>query len=103
MTYRSEQPTPEAVRAMPGLTVLQFGTNWCGICLAAEPAIRSVLEPTGTRRLKIEDGRGRLLGRTYRVTLWPTLVFLQDGSEVGRLVRPTSAQQIAEALQPLGF
>ena len=49
MTYRSEQPTPETIRALQGLTVLQFGTNWCGICLTAEPAIQAALEPSGVR------------------------------------------------------
>ena len=30
------------------------------------------------RHLKVEDGPGRPLGRSFRVKLWPTLVFLQD-------------------------
>lgn len=47
--------------------------------------------------LKIEDGPGRALGRQYRVKLWPTLVVLRDGQEVGRLVRPAAASDI-EAL-----
>lgn len=101
MTYRSEQPTPEAIRALQGLTVLQFGTNWCGICLTAEPAIQAALEPSGVQRLKVEDGPGRVLGRTFRVKLWPTLIFLRDGTEVTRLVRPSSTAQVASALAQL--
>lgn len=37
----------------------------------------------------VEDGKGRPLGRSFRVKLWPTLIFLQDGAEVARVVRPT--------------
>ena len=48
--------------------------------------------------LKIEDGRGKPLGRSFAVKLWPTLVFLRDGVEVARLVRPTETAPIAEAL-----
>jgi thioredoxin 1 len=38
------------------------------------------------------------LGRSYRVKLWPTLVLLRDGQEVGRLVRPAAAQDIESAM-----
>ena len=54
------------------------------------------------RHLKIEDGRGRPLGRSFRVKLWPTLVMLQDGQEVGRVVRPTSVSEIGDVLARLG-
>ena len=50
------------------------------------------------RHLKVEDGPGRPLGRSFRVKLWPTLVFMRGGVEVARLVRPTDAAAIAEAL-----
>ena len=50
------------------------------------------------RHLKVEDGKGRPLGRSYGVRLWPTLVFLKDGSEVARLVRPGDAASIGRAL-----
>jgi thioredoxin 1 len=51
------------------------------------------------RHLKVEDGPGRPLGRSYRVRLWPTLVLLRDGQEVARLVRPTQAADILAALK----
>jgi thioredoxin 1 len=38
--------------------------------------------------LKIEDGKGKPLGRSFRVKLWPTLVFLRDGRVVAEAVRP---------------
>jgi thioredoxin 1 len=28
------------------------------------------------RHVKVEDGKGRPLGRSFRVKLWPTLVFM---------------------------
>ena len=48
--------------------------------------------------LKVEDGSGFPLGRSFGVKLWPTLVFLRDGREVTRLVRPTKLDQIRQAL-----
>lgn len=87
------------IDALPGLTLLEFGTNWCGHCRAAQPALAEALsQHPQWRHLKIEDGPGRTLGRSYRVKLWPTLVLLRDGQEVARLVRPTQTTDISAAL-----
>jgi hypothetical protein len=48
--------------------------------------------------IKIEDGKGRRLGRLFGVKLWPTLVFLNNGKEIARLVRPVNSTLINEAL-----
>jgi thioredoxin 1 len=95
----SDAPTRAAVDALPGLTLLEFGTDWCGHCRAAQAALAEVLTAHPQwRHLKLEDGPGRALGRSYRVKLWPTLVLLRDGQEVARLVRPTQAADISAAL-----
>lgn len=92
------EPDAAAVQALPGLVVLEFGTDWCPHCLGAQGAIRTVLEPrSDVQHIKVEDGPGRRLGRAYRVKLWPTLVLLRDGQEVARTVRP----QNVEAVQAL--
>ena len=52
--------------------------------------------------IKVEDGPGRPLGRSFRVKLWPTLVVLQDGKEVARVVRPLDAAEVREALAKAG-
>jgi thioredoxin 1 len=98
--YRSatEAPRLAELQAMPGLVLLEFGTEWCGHCRAAQPLIaQAVAMHPQWQHLKIEDGPGRALGRHYRVKLWTTLVVLRDGQEVGRLVRPAAASDI-EAL-----
>jgi len=94
-----EAPSLAEVQALPGLTLLEFGTEWCGHCRAAQPLISQALASHSDtelpwQHLKIEDGPGRALGRHYRIKLWPTLVVLRDGQEVGRLVRPANAQVI---------
>ncbi|MEJ8821959.1 thioredoxin family protein [Variovorax humicola] len=100
----SEPYTPEttdraAIDRFDGPTVVEFGTNWCGFCLRAEPLIDEAFEGhAGVRRIRVEDGSGRPLGRTFRVKLWPTLVFMRDGKEVARVVRPTAADEISRAL-----
>ena len=96
--YTESSPSRTEVDALPGATVLEFGTNWCGFCAAAQPQIEQGLAAhPELRHLKIEDGPGRPLGRSFRVKLWPTLVFIKDGTEVARVVRPSSAQAVRDA------
>jgi thioredoxin 1 len=99
-TYSAPEPVRADVDAMKGATLLEFGTSWCGYCMGAQTDIRDALTPhEGTiTHLKVEDGKGRPLGRSYRVTLWPTLIFLRDGREVARLVRPNGSAPIRDML-----
>jgi thioredoxin 1 len=90
-----EAPSLADVQAWQGLTLLEFGTEWCGHCRAAQPLIAQALAAQPHwQHCKVEDGPGRSLGRSYRVKLWPTLVLLRDGQEVGRLVRPSGADVV---------
>jgi len=98
-TYLDKEPARDEVAGWPGPTLLEFGTPWCGWCRAAQPKIAQALqEHPAVRHVKVEDGSGRPLGRAYAVKLWPTLVFLRDGEQVAKLVRPQDAAEIADAL-----
>ena len=100
--YSTKAPSRAELDALPGATVVEFGTDWCGYCQGAQASIAQAFEPhADVRHLKIEDGPGRLLGRSFKVKLWPTLVFLRDGIEVARVVRPTGATDIAQAFASL--
>jgi thioredoxin 1 len=100
--YEQVEPTRDAIDALSGAAVLEFGTPWCGYCQAAQPLIAAAFaHHLEVRHLKIEDGPGRPLGRSYRVKLWPTLIFLDNGKEVARLVRPTDETLIRQALQQI--
>jgi thioredoxin 1 len=95
----TQEPTRAEVDALAGATVIEFGTSWCGWCRGAQPLIAGALKGhTGVRHIKVEDGAGRPLGRSYRVKLWPTLVFLKDGQEVARVTRPSSRAELTDAL-----
>ena len=97
-----QPPTREDVDGTAGATVLEFGTPWCGFCQRAQPFIQQALEDRSEiAHIKVEDGPGQRLGRSFGVKLWPTLVFLRDGKELARLVRPQDAQSIHEALQDI--
>jgi thioredoxin 1 len=99
LDYAELQPTRAEVDALEGPALIEFGTSTCGYCRAAQPLIASALKSHAeVRHLKVEDGKGRPLGRSFEVKLWPTLIFLRDGEEVARVVRPTDSNQVSMAL-----
>lgn len=100
--YTDQAPSRDEVNALQGATVIEFGTDWCGHCQAAQPHLEKAFAAhPQLRHLKIEDGPGRPLGRSFRVKLWPTLIFMRDGEEVERLVRPVELQPIRDAMNRL--
>ena len=97
--FATVEPHRDAIDALAGPTMVEFGSPWCGHCTAAQPLIAAALEGhAGVRHIKIADGAGRPLGRSFNVKLWPTLIFLADGKEALRLVRPAASSEIAAAL-----
>jgi len=94
--YVTVEPLRSSVEALIGLTLIEFGTPWCGHCIAAQPALQLALAShPDIRHIKVEDGRGRALGRSFAVKLWPTLVLVRDGVEIARAVRPREARDLA--------
>lgn len=100
--YAAIEPSRTEVDALAGTTMIEFGASWCGHCIAAQPLLEGALaRHPDVRHLKVEDGRGRPLGRSFRVKLWPTLVLLRDGEEQARVVRPTHADDLQQLLDHL--
>jgi thioredoxin 1 len=100
--YQEDAPSLNEVTAFEGFTLLEFGTPWCGHCLAAQPVIHQALANIETLNyIKIFDGKGKKLGRAFGVKLWPSLILLEGGGEVARLIRPTQIKEVSEFLATL--
>jgi thioredoxin 1 len=97
--YPQAEPKRAEIDKLEGPAVVEFGSPWCGYCRRAQPLIAEAFAGhPQVRHLKIADASGKRLGRSFGVKLWPTLVFLSDGKEVARLVRPGDSAAIREAL-----
>ncbi len=97
--YQDPGPTRAEVDALAGPVLIEFGRATCGHCRRAQPLIAGALAAhPGVRHVKVADASGRPLGRSFGVTLWPTLVLLAGGREVARLVRPREPASIEAAL-----
>ena len=93
--FVTPEPTRDEVDAMRGAVLLEFGINECPHCQVAQPLIADGLKRhPDVRHLRIEDGKGRRLGRTFAVKLWPALIFMKDGQELARVLRPTTQREV---------
>jgi thioredoxin 1 len=97
--YAAIEPARAEIDRLDAPAVIEFGSPWCGYCRAAQPLLASALAGhPRVHHIKIADGSGRPLGRSFGVKLWPTLVFLRQCKETARLVRPVDSNQIRRAL-----
>ena len=97
--WQAFEPTRAEIDAGRGPLLLEFGSPTCGHCRAALPLVEQVLgEHAPVMHLKIADGPRQPQGRSFKVKLWPTLVFLHDGEEVARLVRPRELAPLRRAM-----
>jgi thioredoxin 1 len=95
LSYSDTDPPRQDIDAQPGPVLLEFGSNDCGICAAAQPRIEQALAAhPQVRHIKIEDGRGRRLGRSFGVKLWPTLVSCRTASKYPAWSGPSKCSRL---------
>lgn len=91
--YSSAEPTRAEIDALPGPVLVEFGAPWCGYCRAVQATLEGMLEEhPDVTHIKIYDAQGKPLGRSFRVKLWPNLVFLRDGEVRAQYARGSEAE-----------
>lgn len=92
--WKDEPITREELDRMEGFVVVEFGADWCPHCQAVQPVLKKVLEENSVPHFKVADGKGKKLGRSFAVKLWPNIVLLRDGEIQGQLARPSESELV---------
>lgn len=98
--WSDETLTRDNIEALPGATILEFGAEWCPHCQAVQPLLKEQLDQSSIRHLKIADGKGKRLGREFKVKVWPNFVLIIDGEVKEQLARP-GQDELKRALETL--
>ena len=87
--YAAQEPSRAEVDSLKGAVLVEFGAPWCPHCQSLQPSLADLLKQfPQVHHIKVEDGKGKRLGRSFRVKLWPNLIFMRDGQVVQQSARP---------------
>lgn len=79
--------------------LLKFEAEWCSQCKALTPTLTKVMkEFPDVELIKIDCEINEAETLKYQIRSMPTLIYLKDNMEVGRLVGAVPASQISELL-----
>lgn len=91
------------VQGTPGLLVLDFWAPWCAPCRVLLGLLEQLEDEFGApvtfAKLNVDDDPGRAVAMGVRGV--PTLVFLRDGREVGRIVGMETPSALRERIRQL--
>jgi thioredoxin 1 len=92
----------DRIKQNGGITLLDFYADWCGPCKALAPTLeRFASENPHITVGKINVDENSNTAEEFGIRGIPTLVFLHDGREVGRLVGATSQRTIQDLLNAI--
>lgn len=81
-----------------GLVLVDFYAPWCGPCRALAPTLAQV---NNVKVVKVNTDESYNLAVKYRVSSLPTLVFLKEGNEVGRMIGLQSKTAVQNKIDEL--
>jgi thioredoxin 1 len=81
---------------------IKFSADWCGPCKRLKPVWEGVVKDIKDVDFTIVDvDADPALAAQYKILSIPTIVFLKDGVETGRMIGLTSEKAIRDAIDKL--
>ena len=82
------------------VVLCDFWATWCGPCKMLAPVIEQLAEEYAGRVavLKVDVDRNQELAAQYGIMSIPTLIYFEDGKQIGKAVGVQMKEQIADAL-----
>lgn len=80
--------------------VVDVYTDWCGPCKALTPVFQSLSDELGSQYsfVKLNGESEPEIQRNLKITGYPTIIFMKDGSEAGRHVGGASKDQLRQLM-----
>ena len=79
--------------------LIKFEAPWCNQCKALKPTLEKVMKGFSDVTLEIVDcDEHEDIAQKYNIRNLPTLVYLKDDKEIGRLFGAVPASKIVELL-----
>ena len=93
----------EAVLQGSQPAMIDFSAVWCGPCQILAPVMETLADRYEGKALvaKVDVDEQQMLAIQYGVMSVPTVLFLKNGEEVGRLVGVQPAETYAQTLDKL--
>ena len=88
--YEAEAAVVEKLKAFKGVEIIVFQAIWCPDCTYSVPILKKILQdlPFDVKDVPVNRDKKDAAGEAekYALTSIPTVLVLQDGAELGRIV-----------------
>ena len=102
LIHVNESDFREQVLENSGTVLVDFWANWCGPCRMLGPVLEQLAaDRPDVTVAKVDVDEQQMLAIQYGVMSVPTVLFLKNGEEVGRLVGVQPAETYAQTLDKL--
>jgi thioredoxin 1 len=97
----TERNFDEALAATPGLAIVDFWAEWCGPCRAIAPVLEELAEASEGQvaLMKVNVDESPALAARYGIRSIPTILFVQEGTVVGRVVGAVPKAVLQERIE----
>lgn len=83
-----------------GLCAIKFEATWCGPCKAFEPNLKKIqAEFPAFRFISVNVDNEPQLAKQYKIRSLPTVILLNDGSEIGRVTGAVLMEPLRKAFR----